>query len=123
MSPLADRGQALSVALREHGALTQPRSAELHPDGAIGIRIHFDDVADVVGWAHVHGTVLSFADKRMYIRVSTTFLSGGEAVMADAQLSPVDAYRLLQTWGYALEGAEVQVAAAHAFAMLKSAVV
>lgn len=121
MSPLAERGQALSVALREHDALAQPRSAELHPTGPIGIRLHFTDVADVVGWAHVHGTPVTFEDRRMFIRVSTTFMSGGEALMADAQLSPVDAYRLLQTWGYTLDEETVQVASEHAFAMLKTA--
>lgn len=121
MTALAERGQALSVALREHEALAQPRMTEVHPDGTVGIRMHFTALADVVGWAHVHGTAVTFTDKRMFIRVSTVFMAAGEAVMADAQLSPVDAYRLLQRWGYTFDSEEVQVTAEHAFAMLKGA--
>lgn len=128
-----ERAQALRDLIQDYPDLPRPYVTEIRgaATAETGVRMSFHAFQDVVSWGHKFGTVVYFRETTMFVRVSTAMLLDGVFILAQTQMHPVDAYRLLAQWEYDLTVNDdmlrefrergLGVPAAHAYSMTRLA--
>lgn len=118
MTVLAERAGAASLVLEEFADLPVPSIVDIRRGKpVVGVRFQLDTLDELIEWALKFGVAVRFTENFSYVHVGIEIAVFDVTMAAWSHLTHVDAFEVLNRWGYKLSPDGVVVPAAHAHAM------